>query len=269
MTVLPPKIPQHEELIRSINTYLSDPNNSSLPSLGSGRMEFQLYKAALVMDTFLSRLEEIIEETKGKATERGIPVTCSKGCDACCSQPISGSFFEGVLISLYLESNLSLKEQFLNKYTHWRSSIGNPKEYDQTVQLGMINPNHSALVRKAVDNFNQGQEISCPFLEEHCCSIYPARPTACRQLLSVDNPLKCQTGEQARLLRAGNIDQLLYGKLTPLLNHLGKSVGFPGIIYSLVPITVHEFLIYKEQYVEQVIRDVSGRMMMNPQLYHA
>ncbi|MBI4981519.1 hypothetical protein HZC30_08270 [Candidatus Woesearchaeota archaeon] len=260
MPILSPKIPAHQELIKQVDYYLESKESSPLPPLGSGRMEFQLYKAALVMDMFLSRLEEVIEDTKSKAAERGIPVTCSKGCDVCCSQPISGSFFEGVLMELYLEANPPIKEQFLTKYDSWRSRIGDPQEYGQTLQSAiraLVNGSKdvSDYVRNAVDNFNQREKISCPFLEERSCSIYPVRPVACRQLLSIDDPIKCQTGEQARLLRAGDIDELTYRKLPLLLIHLGRSFGFPGIVNSVLPITTYELIKHGEKYVDMVIRD--------------
>lgn len=264
MTFLLPKTSKHQELITSVDSFLKDKESSSLPSLESGRMEFQLYKAALVMDTFLSRLEVVIEETKVKAAERDIHITCGKGCDACCSQPITGSFFEGVLIESYLEANPKVKEQFLSKYDIWRSRIGDPKEYGQTMQSALralVNGSRdvSDHVSNAVNNFNQSEKTNCPFLEEHSCSIYPVRPVVCRQLLSIDNPIKCQTGEQSRLLRSGDIDEFTYRKLPPLLIHLGRSFGFPGIVNSVLPITVHELFKYGDKYVEQVVRDCAGQ----------
>jgi Fe-S-cluster containining protein len=265
MTSLPPKTSKHQELMKSVDDFLKDKDNSSLPSLENGRMEFQLYKAALVMDTFLSRLEEVIEETKVKATEGGMPVTCSKGCDACCSQPISSSFFEAVLIKSYLEVNPPVKEQFLARYDAWRSRIGDTKEYDQILQSAIRalvdgSKDVSDYVRNAVDHFNQSEKINCPFLEEHSCSIYPVRPVTCRQLLSIDDPVKCQIGEQARLLRAGDIDELTYRKLPILLMHLGRSFGFQGIVNSVLPITTYELMKHGEKYVDQVIRDCAVQM---------
>lgn len=260
MTVLSPKIHSHQELIHSVDNFLQSPEKSPLPQLSSGRMEFQLYKAALVIDTFISRLETVIEETKLKAASIGRPVTCGKGCDACCSQPISGSLFEAVLIQLYLESDPAKKEQFLTKYETWRSSIGNPQEYSRTIHSGILakimgEKDASDYDRKAVEEFNLNKDLGCPFLEEHCCSIYPARPIVCRQLLSVDDPLKCQKGEKALILMAGDIDYLLIHKLSPLLIHLGNSFGFSGIVSSITPIAVHELLINPERYIENTLQE--------------
>jgi Fe-S-cluster containining protein len=43
----------------------------------------------------------------------------------------------------------------------------------------------------AVSKAYYAQRIDCPFLENECCSIYPVRPSMCREYLMVSPPEYC------------------------------------------------------------------------------
>ena len=111
--------------------------------------------------------EQIGERTAGKHN-------CKKGCYYCCQMPVEIMEVEGLILWNYAKKNFSEEHRKLI-LDRCRKQIHLPKESDEFI-----------------DKFT-GEETACPFLEKGLCSVYQARPMACRNLLIplCSNPADC------------------------------------------------------------------------------
>jgi hypothetical protein len=125
-------------------------------------------KLALIHDGRIKASDIMCNHAKTVA-----PVACSAGCSMCCYQHVSISGSEACIIALYLRAE---------------------------------NPNHSDIAKHAKrvgsippqDQYTRG--IACPFLVNHFCSIYAARPLICRSHLSL-SLAKCRLSWKTRKSR--------------------------------------------------------------------
>ncbi len=132
--------------------------------------------------------DAIVNIAELRAAENDTPVTCSKGCDACCRQMVPITSSEAHALAHLLKSlpaahaarirarfkkNLTAlhRAALLDKLTH-RQDL--PAE-----QLAQLDRDYFA------------QNLPCPFLEDRACSIHPHRPLACREFLVTSNPIHC------------------------------------------------------------------------------
>jgi Fe-S-cluster containining protein len=250
---LKPKVPQHQDLIQRIEDYLDD-KTTLIPSLGKGRFEFQAYKAALVVDVVHQKIDEIINPVREQLQDTEKPVTCGKECSACCYQPISGWLPETLLIGEYLKTNQEVREKFMNKYPIWRSKI-NKEDFNQGMNTSLVKGSNN--VQAAVDSFSY-EKLACPFLDNKNCSIYEVRPIACRQLLSVDDPVKCEGTELVQYLGISSLNLLIHNKVTPLFSSMLGNLGINVMALGLTSITSFEYVRFGKDYIELCAKDPLG-----------
>lgn len=258
--LLKARIDSHKELIEQINRFLDDKTNT-VPGIGLGRFEGRAYKSALIIDKIYETIDKIIEEESTKAADSGHSVTCHQGCSACCHQPVGGPIAESFLIAEYLDQNPILKENFLEKYFGWRKQV-NPDKYTERMnRLGeRVSPRpNEREVQKAVQSFS-AYSPACPFLESDGCSIYPVRPLACRQHLSVDNPKKCLTNEKTALLRMDRTYQFINDKVIPLMLKVSQNFEIKAIINNVSAVSVYEYLQNGERYIKHIAKETEMRL---------
>lgn len=124
-------------------------------------------------------------------TPRNEPVSCRKGCDACCHQVIPLSPSEALLLAERVEA-APLSEQ-----TILRERFASTAERLQDGGLG-----NAPLFNRTADYFRLG--LACPFLVERSCSIHPLRPLACREHLVVSPAAYCGSFPNAFIRMQGN-----------------------------------------------------------------
>ncbi len=90
-------------------------------------------------------------------------IHCKRGCSWCCSQPVFTNEWEAEY----------LRDFMMRSFTCHKVSEIKGKAEDK-------NKTTSQLDKKEV----LSTRILCPFLENNACSVYPARPMACRIYLS-------------------------------------------------------------------------------------
>lgn len=110
----------------------------------------------------------------------GRPVTCGKGCSACCRiQPVPITPVEAFALLLLVESlaeprRTKILERFEDASARLEQA-GLARGF-LVGQRPASEPEAQAEARKYLDLV-----LICPFLEDDCCSIYEARPFACRE----------------------------------------------------------------------------------------
>ncbi len=117
---------------------------------------------------------------------RGGEVSCRAGCGQCCRQFICVSSVElrslrRVVAGLPPERRRRVEARFAAAEARLRE-VG---LYEALMELGEEG------YQTAIDYFRLG--IDCPFLEDESCSIYPMRPSSCREYLVTSPPEDCAT----------------------------------------------------------------------------
>lgn len=122
------------------------------------------------------------------STATGQPVSCAKGCGACCRQLVPVAHSEARRLSSLLEElpeprRTVVKERFAAAF----------RRIEEAGLLPTLDGRRKWQAGEAVgvglDYFRLG--IPCPFLEDESCSIYGERPIACREYLVTSDPVHC------------------------------------------------------------------------------
>lgn len=140
---------------------------------------------------------QVAEAASARAAKAGHPVTCAKGCGACCRQmvpvsPVEARHLARVVESLPAEHQARVRARFETA----RESI----EKAGLPPRGDPDEDKEAYRAFGLAWFRAG--VACPFLEEESCSIHPLRPLVCREYLVTSPPAGCA------LLGSGQVHQI-------------------------------------------------------------
>ena len=126
------------------------------------------------------------------STDASKTPSCHKGCAACCRMLVPLSAPEAFALGEWVRSRptdqqerivarlVEAKTQLLSQGLWERlSELCNAPEQPKDDVLEVMNREYYAL------------RLPCPFLEEEVCTIYEARPAACRELLVSSPPERC------------------------------------------------------------------------------
>lgn len=128
--------------------------------------------------------EDMLKLEEARVREQGEPVSCQMGCAACCRMLVPLSPPEAFALRDYVAGLPAERQDRI------RSRID---EIDQRLishglasSLREIAETVEAIPDEELDPVNRAYyalRLPCPFLENEICSIYEARPAACRELL--------------------------------------------------------------------------------------
>lgn len=160
----------------------------------------------------IAMTDEIDEGTRARAAlaaKRGTPLACAPGCDACCEEPVMVYFPEAIRAARWLArpESSSARERFLARYPAWREAAG-----DGIEELADISAERARSDRYSAAHRRQWQKrVLCAFDENGRCSIYAARPLACRNAHALGTSERCVAGTPipAERLVLGPIDDFL------------------------------------------------------------
>ncbi|MFH0837278.1 MAG: YkgJ family cysteine cluster protein [Candidatus Aenigmatarchaeota archaeon] len=250
MSVLLRKVDSHRVLERSVREYLYDGKDLRIPIINES-LDGRMYKSGIIMDVFYDYFDDVIKIARRLAEEKGDPVTCYKGCDICCHQPVSSALEEALLIYLFLRDNDDITKLALSKYDDWRKLAGSVEEYDIGMRESMIaglsgKRGLSDDTVRYIEKYN-AKNNPCPFLSEHVCTIYPVRPVACRNMLSLDDPEMCK-GEIVHFLVSGDVNEAVL-KATPLCQSIKEVLELKAQPRGMVQILVRELLKKEGKYI--------------------
>jgi Fe-S-cluster containining protein len=132
----------------------------------------------------------IINFVVGEAAGAGHPISCRKGCGACCRQMVPLSIFEAEFLSNWFstlppERQAELEERFRRGLMKLRDAGVLDKIMDQN-----WGADQKSFIQMSIDYFHAN--VPCPFLEDESCSIHPIRPLICREYLVTSPAELCQ-----------------------------------------------------------------------------
>jgi len=140
-------------------------------------------------------------------------VACRAGCDACCHVPVGAQAHEVLLVAEYVQTHFSpadLETLIARLATHRKNFSGRTMEERAALQS------------------------PCALLKEGSCSVYTARPEACRSHHS-HNVAGCRSNLETA---HGNIDVLIpeiHGRMFAVMLGIDQAVaeaGFDGRAYD-------------------------------------
>ena len=152
--------------------------------------------APAALETWLPFLQalasQVSQSANDGAAKAGRPVSCAKGCAACCRQLVAISLVEARALALMVaamppQRQRELRARFAAALTRLEES-------------GLLGAGHSApsaefplaeteQQRLAAAWFSL--QIACPFLEDEACGIYEDRPLVCREHQVTSPPAAC------------------------------------------------------------------------------
>jgi Fe-S-cluster containining protein len=114
------------------------------------------------------------------------PITCTKGCSACCKMLLLMTYGEALLVTQKMPEAVAKA---------WPGIEAQLAKADQVLTREVFDPieNPDALEQASTDWWRL--QLDCPFLADGLCSIYEHRPNACRQHFVLSPPERCAVPE--------------------------------------------------------------------------
>ncbi len=155
------------------------------------------------------------------ATEAGQTISCRMGCAACCRMLVPLSAPEAFALREYVEQlPLERQTRLRHRLSEMKDCLRGEGLWDR---LNDVAEATTPVPDESLDPINRAYyalRIPCPYLENEMCSIYEARPAACRELLVTSPAELCQDMVQNPVtplpvsMRIGSILGLVWGTLT-------------------------------------------------------
>ena len=156
-----------------------------------------------------------------RAIEAGQTISCRMGCAACCRMLVPLSAPEAFALREYVEQlPTDRRTQILSRLNDRKDSLKRAGLWDRLNDVAEAN---RPVPDEELDPINQAYyalRIPCPYLEDEMCSIYEARPSACRELLVTSPAELCQDLARNPVMplpvsmRISSILGLVWGTLT-------------------------------------------------------
>jgi len=165
--------------------------------------------------------DEAAELEIQQAAEASQTISCRKGCANCCRMLVPLSAPEAFALREYIEHlPTDRRTHLLNRLRDTKDRLSREGLWSR---LNEIAEASTAVPDEELDPINRSYyalRIPCPYLENELCSIYEARPAACRELLVTSPAELCQDMVENPVaplpvsMRMSSILGLLWGTLT-------------------------------------------------------
>lgn len=165
--------------------------------------------------------DEAAELEIRQAAEASQTISCRKGCANCCRMLVPLSAPEAFALREYIEHlPTDRRTHLLNRLSDTKDRLSREGLWSR---LNEIAEASTVVPDEELDPINRSYyalRIPCPYLENELCSIYEARPAACRELLVTSPAELCQDMVENPVaplpvsMRMSSILGLLWGTLT-------------------------------------------------------
>jgi Fe-S-cluster containining protein len=136
--------------------------------------------------------EEILKLEEQQSTQTGHVVSCRMGCAACCRMLVPLSPPEAFSLVEYVEQlPKERREAIEHRLDATKADLAGHGLLDR---LRAVSETEKPIPDEELEPINRAYYAlrhPCPFLENEMCSIYEARPAACRELLVTSPAVLC------------------------------------------------------------------------------
>jgi Fe-S-cluster containining protein len=176
---------------------------------------------------FMGFSEQLVQLAVDREAKAGRVVSCQKGCGACCRQIVPLSPPEAWLVADVVAGTAPARRaQVLAVFEQARAALDQSGLGDA---LRRPIESKEQSIGLALRYFELG--VPCPFLRDESCSIYPFRPSMCREYLVTSAPQRCAT------LGRTTVDRIPVGvRLSEALSNLAAKLL--GRDPEVVPLTM-------------------------------
>ena len=176
----------------------------------------------------------LVERAVARDVDRGRTVSCRAGCGACCRQPVPVAPSEARALAALVDAlpeprRTIVRDRFAAaQATLAAAGIGTTAEH--LVPLSVAERMKWGIAYLAA-------RVACPFLDDEACSIYPDRPTICREYLVTTPAENCWSPSPGTIRRVplpGSVSSALFAVDVTLEGH-----GRLMLIDSLAWVAAH------------------------------
>ncbi len=166
------------------------------PGIASGETRAKLVVDAAdavgIAESVTTEIDKGTRARAGLAAQRGTPIACAAGCNACCEEPVMVLLPEALRVARWLArpENASARERFVARYPAWREAAGDG--VDTLAELS-ADPNGSERY-SAAHRRQWRKRVMCAFDHDGRCSIYEVRPLLCRDAHALETNERCVPG---------------------------------------------------------------------------
>ncbi len=118
------------------------------------------------------------------------PVSCRKGCSACCRQLIPLTLYEAEALADAIHSLPPQSQALLEARFEEALRQLSPSGLLPRLDPERLPPPHSPEREQLALDY-LAQRVDCPFLEDDACTIHPIRPLVCREYLVTSPAAHC------------------------------------------------------------------------------
>jgi len=187
--------------------------------------------ARMRLDEMLPTLYALQDGFSEVGTRRhGRPVSCARGCAACCRiQPVPVTPIEAYALLLLVEGLPEpRKSAVVSRFAECAARL-NEAGLAEGFLTGRRPSSQEQAKAEAMQYFDL--KLACPFLEDDACSIYPARPFTCREYFVTTPPDLCTDP-------IGNPVRTVPGIVQAVQANGATAAAFLGSVGFAVPLTL-------------------------------
>lgn len=218
------------------------------------RVEMAAPPARMRLDEMLPALYSLQDGFAGVAIRRhGKPVSCAKGCAACCRiQPVPVTPVEAYALLLLVDRLPEPRR--LMVLSRFAECAGRLREAG--LAEGFLAGRRPSSEEQAKAEARQylNLHLACPFLDGDTCSIYDARPFACREYYVTSPSELCADP-------IGNPVETVPGIVQALQANGATAIAFLGSAGFAVPLTLA--LMYAEKHRAALEREYDSNQVVS------
>jgi Fe-S-cluster containining protein len=133
--------------------------------------------------------DAVVDSAVEKSAAQGRPISCRKGCGACCRQLVPIAPAEAHRLRQVIAAMPEpRRNEVLNRFEAAHTKLAATGMLDRLRAPARMD--EASRRRLGIDYFRH--DVACPFLEQESCSIYTERPLACREYLVTSPAAHCE-----------------------------------------------------------------------------
>ncbi len=128
--------------------------------------------------------EQALAQEERRVTERGLAISCRKGCAACCRMLVPVSAPEAFALHDRVQAlPAERRDALMAKAAQARAKLEQAGLLARLTELAEADRPLTDEDFEPINRAYYALRLPCPFLEDELCTIYDDRPAACRELL--------------------------------------------------------------------------------------